>query len=72
MLELLKVVVRAVVLERDEDGNVTGERLTEPVVLYNLDQYEEFVTNLRAELGGANGEVTQGDGVQRRSEVGSA
>jgi hypothetical protein len=64
MLELLKLIVRAVVLERDEDGVITGERLTEPAVLYSLDQYEEFVTNLRAELGGANGEVTQGDGLR--------
>ena len=64
MLELLKVIVRAVVIERDEGGNIVGERLTEPQALYSLDQYEEFVANVRAELGGTDGEVTQGDGLR--------
>jgi len=50
MLELLKVIVRAVVLVRDEDGNIVGERLTDPEVLYAVEQYDEWLQNMRAEL----------------------
>ena len=50
MLELLKVIVRAVVLERDEDGHIIGERLTEPEALYSVEQYEEWLQGVRAEL----------------------
>jgi len=57
MLELLKVIVRAVVLERDEDGNIIGEQLSEPEALYSVEQYEQWLANVRAQLnGGADGE----------------
>ena len=54
MLELLKVVVRAVVIERDEDGNITGEQLTEPQPLYSPDEYEQWLADLRAQLAAAS------------------
>jgi len=50
MLELLKVIVRAVILERDEDGQVIGEQLSEPVALYSPEQYDEWLAQVRAEL----------------------
>ena len=69
MLELLKVIVRAVVLERDEDGRIVGERLSEPEALYSVEQYDQWLANVRAQLnGGADGEVTQGDGLQGSPE----
>jgi len=55
MLELLKVIVRAVVLERDEDGNIIGERLSEPEALYSVEQYDEWLANVRAQLASSNG-----------------
>jgi len=49
-LELLKVLVQPVVLERDEDGNVVGERVGEVVPLYTSDQIGEFVQQLKDQL----------------------
>ena len=61
MLELLKVIVRAVVIERDDDGTITGERLTEPEVLYTPEQYEEWLAGVRAELTASNGKEGNAD-----------
>jgi hypothetical protein len=49
-LELLKVLVSAVVLERDENGAVVGERVSDPTPLYNLEQIAEWTERIRAEL----------------------
>ena len=75
MLELLKVIVRAVVLERDEDGNIIGEQLSEPEALYSVEQYDEWLASVRAQLnGGADGEEAsrlQVGAVEHRSEAGN-
>jgi hypothetical protein len=49
-MELLKVIVQPVVLERDEDGVIIGEKLGEPTPLYTLDQITEFVQMVREQL----------------------
>lgn len=50
MLELLKVIVQPVVLERDPDGQITGERVGEAVPLYSPAQLGEYVEALRLRL----------------------
>jgi len=76
MLELLKVIVRAVVIERDPDGNIVGEQLSEPQALYTPEQYDEWLASVRAELGGANAqahpdneESEAGEGSHRHERV---
>ena len=61
MLELLKVVVQPVAIERDPDGRVTGEKLGEAVSLYTPDSLVEFVAKLRQEIEAANAAPTDGD-----------
>lgn len=50
MLELLKLIVQPVVLERDEDGRVVGERLGEPTALYTAEQLTEYREAIEREL----------------------
>jgi hypothetical protein len=50
MLELLKIVVQAVVLERGPDGSIIGERVSETVPLYSPAQISEYVEALRLRL----------------------
>jgi hypothetical protein len=54
MLELLKVIVQPVVLERNDDGEIVGERLSDPQPLYTQAQIEEFFTTLRSQLASMN------------------
>jgi hypothetical protein len=54
VLELLKIIVQPVILERDEQGNVIGERLGEPTALYTPEQISEFVDAIKTELLRAN------------------
>jgi hypothetical protein len=49
-LELLKVIVQPVVLERNDDGSIVGERLGEATSLYTLEQVEEFVKQVRQSI----------------------
>lgn len=51
--ELLKVLVQPVAIERDDDGNIIGERVGETTALYSIEQTSEFIERLRNEL--ANG-----------------
>jgi hypothetical protein len=56
--EFVKVVVQAVALERDDDGNIIGEQLSEAVALYTPEQIAQYVENLRASFNApANGGV---------------
>lgn len=50
MLELLKVIVQPVVLERGDDGEILGERLGDPVPLYTQAHVEEFFEGIRTQL----------------------
>lgn len=45
--EFVKVVVQAVALERDDDGNIIGEQLSEPTALYTPDQISDYVEKVR-------------------------
>jgi hypothetical protein len=54
MLELLKVIVQPVVLERNDDGEVVGERLGDTLPLYTQVQVEEFFATLRTQLSAHN------------------
>jgi len=56
MLELLKVLVQPVLLERDADGVIVGERVGEPTALYDENQLPEFWAAVQAEIVRANGE----------------
>lgn len=60
MLELLKVIVRPVVLERDVDGKIIGEQLGEPQPLYTQEQVEEFFANVNEQLTIMNQDNTNG------------
>jgi len=53
-LELLKVMVQPVVLERDPDGNITGEKIGDPVALFTPEQLPTYVAELRRQLEQAN------------------
>lgn len=47
-------MVQPVILERDPDGHITGERIGEPVAFYNLDQVQPYVLELQAQVDAAN------------------
>ena len=49
-MELLKVVVQPVVLERDDDGKIVREHIGEPAAIYTLDQLHQYVENLAASV----------------------
>lgn len=49
-MELLKVVVQPVALERNEDGKIVREHIGEPVAIYDLDQLAEWVEKVREEI----------------------
>jgi len=53
-VELLKVLVQPVVLERDAAGAIVGERLGEPTPLYSLGDVARFVAAVELELERAN------------------
>lgn len=48
-LELTKVIVRAVVAER-EDGQIVGERVTDEVAFYTEDQLAAYMPQLKTEI----------------------
>lgn len=54
MLELLKITVQATLLERDPDGNIVGERVSEAENLYNANDYSRFRELLEAKIAEAN------------------
>lgn len=58
--ELLKIIVQGVVLERDDEGRIVGEQISEPSVLYTPDQLAEFVEGLEAKIAAANTQEVEG------------
>ena len=54
MLELLKIIVQSVVLERDEDGQIIGERVADPVALFTPEQCGAYVAKLREQIEAVN------------------
>lgn len=60
MLELLKILVQPVVLERDADGKVVGERVSDPVPLYSRELIVEFLDRLDGEIAAANASASNG------------
>lgn len=56
-LEYQKVLIRAIVVER-EDDQVVGERLTREVVLYTPEQVAAYVPKLRAEIDEENARLS--------------
>jgi len=57
MLELLKIIVQPVLLERDEDGGIVGEKIGEAVSIYSEDKLVEFVQALKDEVAKQNGNL---------------
>jgi hypothetical protein len=60
MLELLKIIVQPVVLERDDDGHPLGERLGEATAFYDADSVAEYIEAIRGELQAANAQTFNG------------
>jgi len=48
------VIVQPVAIERDPDGQVTGEKVGEAVSLYTPESLADYVAKLRAEIEAAN------------------
>jgi hypothetical protein len=53
-LELLKVLVQPVALERDAEGRIVGEKVGEATALFTPEQLSEFVAELRRQIEAAN------------------
>jgi hypothetical protein len=53
-LELVKVMVQPVAIERDADGTIIGERVGDPVALFTPEQLPEYVAQLRQQIEAAN------------------
>jgi hypothetical protein len=50
MLKLLKFLVQPVLLEEDDDGNIIGERMVDPNVLYTSQALVEWAQEFDAAL----------------------
>ena len=59
-LELIKIIVQPVALERDPDGNIIGERIGEPVPLFTPEQLSTYVAELRNQIDTANANGQRG------------
>ena len=59
LLELLKIMVQPVVLERDADGHIVGEKTGEPIALYDLERVADYVEQLQREIDNANAAARQ-------------
>jgi hypothetical protein len=57
-LELIKVLVQPVALERDENGRIVGEKVGEAVALFTPEQLPEYVAQLREQIEAANATPT--------------
>jgi hypothetical protein len=49
-LEFNKLVVQPVVIERDADGRITGERIFDPTPIHTEEQAVEFMRTLRSSI----------------------
>lgn len=54
MIELFKFVVQPVVLERDADGQIIGEKTGEALALYTDAQLYEYTEAIRSEISAQN------------------
>ena len=68
MLELLKIIVQPVALERDDDGKIIGEKAGEPTPLYSFEQLQEFWAVIEQQLL----QQQNGDGAADDSQKGEA
>lgn len=50
MLKLSKAVVQVVLVEENEDGEIVGERVSQPVELFGIKKLREFVDKLPEEI----------------------
>jgi hypothetical protein len=53
-LELIKVLVQPVAIERNNEGQIIGERTGEAVAIFTLEQLTEYVNELRRQINGSN------------------
>ena len=53
-LKLHKFVVQAALVAEDDDGNITGEQLTEPRAVFGCDGLRQFADAFEAELSRMN------------------
>jgi hypothetical protein len=53
-LELIKIMVQPVAIERDDDGQIVGEKIGEPVALFSPEQLVEYVAQLRQQIDTVN------------------
>lgn len=56
-LELIRIVARAIVAERDETGQIVGEHETDPVALYTAEQVSGYYAQMRAQMDKNNEEI---------------
>lgn len=56
-LELIRIVARAIVAERDETGQIVGEHETDPVALYTAEQVSGYYAQMRAQMDKNNEEL---------------
>lgn len=54
-VELLKILVQPVALERDSEGRIVGEKTGEPVAFYDPDKIPEYIAELQRQLKASNG-----------------
>jgi hypothetical protein len=54
-LELIKVLVQPVAIERNSEGQIIGERTGEAVALFTLEQLTDYVAELRRQIEQTNG-----------------
>lgn len=55
--EVIKTIVRVVILERDDDDAITGEHLGEPAVLYSRAQLAEYLDAVDADIARLNADA---------------
>jgi hypothetical protein len=59
-LELVKVIVQPVALERDPEGRIVGEKVGEATSLFTPESLPEFVAELRRQIEAANAAADNG------------
>jgi len=67
--EFLKFIVQPVVIERADDGSITGERVGEPTPAYSREQLIEFADAVLRELGVQNNGSVPGVVVPKRDII---
>lgn len=56
-VRLLKYMVQVVLLEEDEQGEVMGERLAEPVVFYSEEALVEWLPKVKEQITASNSNI---------------